>query len=432
MRVLITLWPNPSHLYADIPVAWALQGAGHEVRVASHPDLAEAVTAAGLNAVALGDGGTMPALNLETYAGAALDEDVRGRLKEALGIEAAEGQAAEQAWEVYSTYHLIATNIFHPLGASPADPSPGADALVAFARDWRPDLVLWEPTWPGAAVAARACGAAHARLLWGLDVGAWAEERFADRRAEVAGAGLEDPLVAAVRPVAERYGQQVDDELLFGQWTVDTTPAPMRLPTRTPAVGVRRVPYTGVGTIPSWLHPQPTRPRVALSLGVSVREHRNDTTLIADMLEAVGGLDIEVVATLNEEQLAGVPVPDNVRTIGFLPLNQLLPTCSAVIHHGGGGTMAAAVAHKVPQLIVEGGGGLEAWAYADYVVGAGAGVVLNHEKQSVSELRADLARVLEDPAFAAGTERLHADWLAAPSPNDIVPILEKLTAQHRR
>ncbi|MFI5807676.1 nucleotide disphospho-sugar-binding domain-containing protein [Streptomyces sp. NPDC051561] len=432
MRVLITLWPNPSHLYADIPVAWALQGAGHEVRIASHPDLAEAVTAAGLTAVSLGTAATMPSLDLDTYASAALDEDHRSRLRDTLGVRAADGFAAQQAWEVYSTYHLIATRILHPAGVVPSDPAPATDALVEYARHWQPDLVLWEPTWPGAAIAARAAGAAHARLLWGLDVGAWASDRFAAHRAELSAAGLEDPLTEVLRPVAERYGQQIDDELLYGQWTVDTTPPEMQLRTSARTVEVRRVPYTGVGVVPEWLHPAPSRPRVALSLGVSVREHRNDNSLIDHMLQALGGLDIDVVATLNDEQLAGVTVPDNVRTLGFLPLNQLLPTCDAVIHHGGGGTTAAAVAHRVPQLVVEGGGGLEAWAYADWLTAAGAGVTLNHEKQSVEQIRAEIHRVLTAPGFRAGAHRLHADWLSRPSPNDVVPALEQLTAQHRR
>jgi len=42
-------------------------------------------------------------------------------------------------------------------------------------------------------------------------------------------------------------------------------------------------------------------------------------------------------------------VPGNVRLVEFVPLNALLPTCSAVIHHGGPQTVAAALeARRAP------------------------------------------------------------------------------------
>ena len=43
MRVMLTPWPNPAHLYPIVPLAWALQSAGHEVCIASHAALAEPV-----------------------------------------------------------------------------------------------------------------------------------------------------------------------------------------------------------------------------------------------------------------------------------------------------------------------------------------------------------------------------------------------------
>ncbi|WP_445330439.1 glycosyltransferase [Streptomyces sp. A475] len=149
------------------------------------------------------------------------------------------------------------------------------------------------------------------------------------------------------------------------------------------------------------------------------------------MLETVGGLDAEVVATLNEAQLAGQHVPDNVRTVDYLPLNQLLPSCSAIIHHGGGGTLAAAVAHQVPQLVLR-DEGVEGPAYARYLTDRSAGLTLDHKEQSPQEMRARIQRVLQEPRFRAGADTLHADWLATPSPHDVVPVLEGLTARYRR
>ena len=55
MRVLFTVVSSTSHLYPIVPLAGALRGAGHEVCVASHPDMVEAITAAGLTAVSVGE-----------------------------------------------------------------------------------------------------------------------------------------------------------------------------------------------------------------------------------------------------------------------------------------------------------------------------------------------------------------------------------------
>lgn len=43
MRVLFAVWPAVPHLYPAVPLAWALQGAGHEVSVASHADLSHEI-----------------------------------------------------------------------------------------------------------------------------------------------------------------------------------------------------------------------------------------------------------------------------------------------------------------------------------------------------------------------------------------------------
>ncbi|MFI5807668.1 nucleotide disphospho-sugar-binding domain-containing protein [Streptomyces sp. NPDC051561] len=422
MRVMFTMWPAPAHFYPALPLAWALQGAGHEVCVASAHDLAETVTGAGLTAVPLGDASSTPSLELETVISYALDGPAREELEAALVRE----EADREPMTMFSTYVMTSMRMFHTPGgartpgAAP-DRLPGVDGLVEFARDWQPDLVLWDSVWPGAAVAARAVGAAHARQLWGPDYCGWATERL--------GTGAANPLAEMMRPLAARYGQEVDDELLRGQWTVDPTPPELRLAVKGRTVSVRRVPYTGVGVFPDWLHPKPRRPRVALSLGVSARKIGGPESMIEHILEVVSGLDIEVIATLDEEQLAGRRVPDNVRTVDFVPLNQLLPTCDAVIHHGGGGTLTAALAHKVPQLIVM--EGMEASAYSAHLASYGAGLTVDHRSQSVPEIRKALLRVLEEPSFREGTERLHASWLAMPSPNDVVPSLEKLTALHR-
>src|SRR5256885_12296874 len=54
MKVLFTTWAWPSHFFPMVPLAWALRSAGHEVRIASGPELERTIRDAGLPAVAVG------------------------------------------------------------------------------------------------------------------------------------------------------------------------------------------------------------------------------------------------------------------------------------------------------------------------------------------------------------------------------------------
>jgi glycosyltransferase len=187
----------------------------------------------------------------------------------------------------------------------------------------------------------------------------------------------------------------------------------------------------------------------------------------------VAGLDIEVVATLNDLQLQGVPhIPDNVRVIEWVPLTHLLPTCSAIIHHGGPGTFAAAVAHGVPQLVCDTeesilirreydqpttdtgtyqlgrefgvreetvaprfvipAKNIEASLAAAYVCQHGAGMLLNHRTQTVEEIGRNVLNVITNPDYRHGANAIYETWLATPSPATIVHTLETLTAHRRR
>lgn len=449
MRIMLTPWPNPAHLYPMVPLVWALQSAGHEVRVASHPVLAETTTSCGLPAVSLGD---MDSVSMPRGPGRPQPRSVREKLEritEDLALDPAECDP----WNVFYQFMLPSMWDFHPVGASAGDEHVVVDRMVDFARDWRPDLVLWDPCFPGGAVAARASGAAHARILWGLDYFAWTIDRFTERGTRPGPVAGENPLVETVRPVAERYGVEVDDELLLGQWTVDPTPTGIRLLTKkVRTVSVRWVPYSAQAPTPDWLSGRPDRPRVAVSLGLSQRTYfKGGWDYVPDLFEVMGELDIEVVATLNKDQLAEVSrIPGNVRTIDYVPLNQLLPSCTVAIHHGGMGTFAAATAANLPQLITDSDvdygmitieeDGME-WAMAakhiesavtaKYVVDRGAGLALDIKKLSVDGMRKQLVRVLDEPQFRAGAAALYADVIGTPSVNDIVPVLERLTAEHR-
>ena len=55
MRVLFTPYPSNAHLMPIVPMAWALQSAGHEVLITAHHSVVDTVAGYGLTPVSLGD-----------------------------------------------------------------------------------------------------------------------------------------------------------------------------------------------------------------------------------------------------------------------------------------------------------------------------------------------------------------------------------------
>ena len=119
MRILISTWGWRSHFYCLVPLAWALQTAGHEVLVATQPGLAPAVDEAGLVAVPLG-----PHLDFE-----AVFTDRIGKV----GGSTGDGTPDPDGPAIT------------PDGGVVQMADAWVDDLVAFGRSFRPDLVLWEP-----------------------------------------------------------------------------------------------------------------------------------------------------------------------------------------------------------------------------------------------------------------------------------------------
>lgn len=467
MRVLFAVYPSHAHFWPQVPCAWALQSAGHEVRVATHARFAGSVTAAGLIPVGLGDPAADEARTRPDARAPSPPEEV-AHFADVLGLD----REQREHWIAFYQYLL------NPISDYLRTDLPYPGQLIDFARAWRPDLVIWDPTFACAPVAARLCGAAHARLFLGPDYPRWSLDRLAERRDAVRAAGLpENPLLDLIRPLAEQYRVELDGELATGQWSIDAMPPGLALPAGGTRLPIRHVPFTGAEPFPEWLHRTPRRPRVALSLGESTRRYiKGDWGRIPKLLAAVSELDIELVATVNSLQLEGVErIPDNVRTIDFVPLTQLLPTCTALIHHGGIGTFGAACAFRLPQIVCDTDesvmlrpvevdprtmtGGtyrigyefgvseqvvetvttwelpakkLEAAPTARYVVSRGAGARLDHQRQSTAEIASLIQDVVTGQSYRDGARAVYDSWLAMPSPAAVVPQLERLAAEHRR
>ncbi|WP_103936132.1 activator-dependent family glycosyltransferase [Thermomonospora echinospora] len=425
MRILITTLPFKAHAYPRVPLAWALRAAGHEVRVAASPDVVDDIADAGLTAVPIGE-----AFDAEALMAEIREREATGDVPDPEPLMKIDERRPERL--TYDFMHGLFTVLTTVVFKNHA-PVPATDDLVAFAREWRPDLVIWDPLGFGGAIAARACGAAHARLMYGLDVIGWMRERYLDAVRERPAPLREDPMEEWLTPWLERYGCAFGEDVVMGQWTIDPGPSWMRLPVDHLCVPMRHVSYNGRATVPGWLRAPPARRRVCLTLGLSHREVLGGNRVsMSDLLEAMADLDAEVVATLTADQLSGVRrVPDNVRVVDFVPLNELLPSCSAIVHQGGTGTMQTALAHGIPQVLLPG----DLWdtmLKAERLEESGAGLcVWDIERFEARELRDMVGRILDDPFFTRAAAGLRTRMAGTPAPADVVPSLERLTAEHR-
>ncbi|SDL64057.1 L-desosaminyltransferase [Lentzea albidocapillata subsp. violacea] len=414
MRVLLACVGLKTHFYKIVTTAWALQTAGHEVLVASHPMLVDDIIGAGLSAVSVGEDHLMFAQSKPGTRSYSRDWDFTFSTPETL------------TWDYLHELHASLVDRFH----TTLNNDTFVDGMVEFAERWRPDLVLWELGTYAGAFAARAAGAAHARIVWGQDVTMRARQEFLRLEQERAPQDRDDPLETWLQEVASRFGDSFDEELVTGQFTLDLLPASARLPTDLHVVPVRYVPHNGPSVVPAWVYEEPKRPRVCVTLGLAGRERGLDYVSQADFLEAVADLDVELVVTMNEFQRAQLrEVPANARIVDFIPLHALLPSCAAIVHHGGSGTWATAMLAGVPQVVVA-----ATWdtpVKAQHLERVGAGLHVPAAELTPDVLRAKVVRVLDDPAFRESAERLRQEVLSEPSPNEVVATLERLTRRYR-
>ncbi|WP_309111326.1 nucleotide disphospho-sugar-binding domain-containing protein [Saccharothrix sp.] len=376
MRILISTWGWRSHFYCLVPVAWALQTAGHEVLVATQPGLAPVVDEAGLVAVPLG-----PNLDFE-----AVFTDRIGKI----GGSTGDGRPDPDGPAITPDGGVV-----HMADA-------WVDDLVAFGRSFRPDLVLWEPFNLAAAVAAAVLDVPGAQVLWGPDHGstlAWDHE-------------------GVFGPLARRFGITSSDVRVAGGLMIDPVPAPLQVPLPVPSLPMRYLPYNGTHVLPPWLHEPPSRPRVCVTGGTVAGPGLSERADLADVVRAVADLGADVVvAVAKAHRDALPPLPDTVRVADTpLALRLVLPGSAAFVQHGGAGTMMTALVCGVPQLVLPQVG--DEHFNAERLLLSGAGLVL--EEPDIASVRDSVAALMDGGPWREAAELLRDRIHAMPTPAQVV------------
>ncbi|GGS43733.1 glycosyl transferase [Streptomyces violaceus] len=413
-----------------VPLAWALQSAGHDVRVAGEPNFVDSITEAGLTAVSVGG-----------------DETLQQRTRRILGGDPREAPLPAPPFSTDSLYEIgnghrdglpweeinwLFDNLVLPGMWLLNDEL--VDDLVTYCRSWQPDLVLCDVMTHAGAVAADAVGAAHARLMFWLDLSLRMRGDFLRALERQPLGQRPDPVRDWYRGWAQKYGRPFTEELVTGQFAINVLPERCRLEPHERTLSMRHVPYNGRSVVPSWLYDPPRVPRVLMTFGISKVSWAVMPGMSAeqmqDTLDSLADLDIELVLTLSDEEREQLHrVPENTRIVNFVPLNVILPSCSAVIHHGGAGSFNGAMMHGIPQLVVE--YSVDSPVKRVVLRKTRAGLSLAPDEVTGPRIRECLTRLLEDDVFRGCAGRLQQEALAQPAPSALVPDLERITAELR-
>jgi UDP:flavonoid glycosyltransferase YjiC (YdhE family) len=394
MRVLLTSWAWPSHYLPMVPLGWALRAAGHEVRVASQPALGPVITDSGQVAVATGHDLDHAEVHQRVMRNLRLDA-----VPDAPPPGASMGQWApekrERVRRVFGVFTAYADTMLHD--------------LYEFARWWRPDLIVFDPTTYAAPLVGAALGIPAVRHIHGVDVTYQAREVVAE----------------LVAPLAARLDLSDVDPL--GSATVDPCPPSMQVPSTIDRIATRYLPYNGRAVLPEWLRsPAGDRRRLCVTWGTSTTRLAGFQLFAPPLvLSAVDGLDLDIVVTLTgEEADTFTDVPAGVRVVKGLPLHLLLPHCDAVVHQGGNGTILTAAYHGVPQLVLP---QLPDQAFhTERFVTTGAGISLRAAEATAGNIRAALVGLVNEPGYRSAAARLRDEMHATPTPAEIVPALTRL------
>jgi UDP:flavonoid glycosyltransferase YjiC (YdhE family) len=371
MRVLVVASPMVGHVLPLVPIATALQAAGHDVVVATGGDGLPAVSTSGLAVRDVAPGISITAL----FASRALLHPLKAR-------RAAQGEEREP--------DLVGV-LFGAVAARTVE------GVLALADEWQPDLVVHEPFAVAGSLAAARHGAPTVLVNMTLFD---AEKLFAVTMAHV-GRTARTAGVDRIRPPA--------DVLL-------TAPPSLAGPQR--GTPMRFVPVAGNGTAPEDLTRRGDRPRIIASRS-TVADPRPDR-LMSSVVAAAAGLDLDVVLARPDRRVARSPLPPNVRTTEWLPFPAVFPAASGAVHHGGAGTLFTGLAAGIPQLVVPGAGDRK--VNAELLTARGAGFAVPAERITA----ADLERLVGDAGLARAAREVADEIAAMPHPDQLVPDLVAL------
>jgi UDP:flavonoid glycosyltransferase YjiC (YdhE family) len=385
MRVLITTQPESGHWHPLVPLARALDAAGHDVAFASTPAGCAAIAANGFRCLPVGTDESKTAVT-----------ERRARL-----ADLAPEDRASVFW----------SEVFPKVRAEQVLPD-----LLAVVRAWQPSVVVRDFLEFAGCVAAEGEGIPHAAV----QVAAWRPR-------------LHSLLIPPLDHLRESVGLSPDPDLAMPYRYLMLATAPLSFrgpasPLPPTARSLRPVVFdqSGQEQLPAWVEHLEVRPTVYATMGTVVNQ-------APGILEAiVTGLREEPITLIvttgrDRDPLDFGPQQPNVHLERYVPQSLLFPYCDLVITHGGTGTVMAALGYGLPMVILPVAADQPDNARRCVDIGVAEAVTI--DARTPETIRAAARKVLADPRYQENAARLRDEIQAMPGPSHAVALLERLAAE---
>lgn len=400
LRFLFTTTPGYGHWHPLVPLARALQQAGHTVAFAGRSFLEPRLQPAGFDFFAIGSDRTH---DPEYIAFA------QKRAQMASGFE----------MELFIYTHLFC-------GITPRLNLPG---LVEVAHAYKPDMLIREGAEYSAVLAAELAGIPHATLAFTTALkGMRVFERHAASRLD---------------PLRSSWGLPPDPHLeslyrnlyltftppTFGVENVRDSDLSDTLPATTTYIRPIIFDNPKNDPLPVWLDDLPARPTIYLTMGTEINsEPEFYPSILQTIITGLSDLPINLIVTLGRERNPADfgAQPANIHIEQYIPQSLLLPRCDLVVMHGGSNTLIAALDAGLPCIIVP----LIADQFfnAEITQRLGLGGIVPYDRLTPLSIRAAVQAALTTPQYRQTALRLAHELDALPTQQHAVALVERIAA----
>lgn len=381
----MTTHPAPSHFFPLLPLARALETAGHQVAFASSAEFGPVIQKLGFRAYAgEPDWSTDPRVSVV----AAAHKDHIGpdhavfALQE-LFIRAAGIGSLPLMETVFSEYQpdVVITEVTEFAGGSVAEKLGIPAGIVSFGLDLARELA---PMLLGSAWEELRAAAGLAPDPEFLALGRSLRLCFAPRSYQPEGIPL-SPVTHVLRPTL--FDRPENEEL------------------------------------PDWLSSLPDRPTVYGTLGTVFADSPG---IFEAILDGLAGEPVNVILTVSRDR---DPVPlrkraENARVEQYIPNSLLLPRCDVLVAHAGYGTVMGGLAHGLPMLLLP--LGADQFMHADRCVTLGLAQSLLQDAISPETVRSAVGALLAEGSYRERAVQMRDELESMPGVETAVGLVERL------
>ena len=401
-RFLFSTTAGYGHFHPLVPLARALQQAGHAVAFAARGELQAPVEATGFAFFLIGG-------NLQT------DPEYQE-------IEA----------QLTTMPLNLASELFsYPRFFCGCFPRLRTPHLLEIARHWQPDMLIREAGEYGAVIAAEHLGLPYATVAFAAALQSMA--RF------------EQEAAAHLDPIRQHWNLAPDPALTalyrhlylaysppsLSLQAVDAAGVPAPIPPTTHFIRPEFFDQAEAIPLPAWIAQLPAQPTVYVTLGTEVNK---EPTLYPSVLQTIiTGLrdaPLNLIVTLGRDKDPADfgPQPPNVHIERYIPQSALLRCCDLMVMHGGSNSLLAAIDAALPLVVVP----LIADQFfnAEVAQRVGLGQVVQQEHLTPDSIRTAVEEVLNNPVYRQNARRLQAEMQALPDQQYAVELVEKVLVDH--